>query len=73
MQELHKRGIGTGVHFIPVHRHKHYAENFGFQPGDFPNAEYIGDRTISLPLSSKLTDAEVERIVRTVRDIILKR
>ena len=69
-QALHERGIGTGVHFLPVHSHKFYAEKFGLAPGDFPNTEYIGTRTVSIPLSTKLTDGEVSRIVLAVRDTI---
>ncbi len=69
-QALHQRGIGTGVHFLPVHAHKFYADRFGITASDFPNTEYIGVRTVSLPLSTRLTDSEVSRIVQSVRDII---
>lgn len=70
MQALHERGIGSGVHFIPVHRHKYYREAFGFKKGDFPNAEYVGERTVSLPLSGCLKEGEVARIVKAVREIV---
>ena len=73
MAELHSRGIGSGVHFVPVHMHKYYAKNFGFKEGDYPNAEYIGNRTVSLPLSSKLKDQETARIIKAVREIVLNR
>lgn len=72
MDELHKRGIGSGVHFRPVHLHQYYREKFGYNKGDYPNAEYIGERTVSLPLSAKLTDEEVQRIIEAVREIILR-
>ena len=72
MQELHRRGIGTGVHFIPLHLHKYYRERFGYKVGDYPNAEYIGDRTVSLPISAKLTKSDVDRIIEAVREVILK-
>jgi dTDP-4-amino-4,6-dideoxygalactose transaminase len=70
MLELHRRGIGTGVHFMPIHLHKYYRERFGFKAGDYTNAEYIGLRTVSLPLSAKLSQAEVNRIIRAVKEII---
>jgi dTDP-4-amino-4,6-dideoxygalactose transaminase len=70
MQELHARGIGSGVHFRPVHLHRYYKQRFGFKRGDFPDAEYIGDRTVSIPFSSALTDAEVARVIRAVREIL---
>lgn len=72
MQELHRRGVGTGVHFIPVHLHKYYRERFGYKFGDYPNAEYIGARTVSLPLSAKLTQKEVQQVIEAVRETILK-
>lgn len=70
MLELHRRGIGTGVHFIPVHLHKYYRERFGYKSGDYPNAEFIGERTVSLPLSAKLTEAEAMRVIKAVREVI---
>lgn len=71
MQELHRRGIGTGVHFLPVHLHKYYRERFGYKAGDYPNAEYIGARTVSLPLSAKLSQLDVNRVIEAVREVIL--
>ena len=73
MQELHKRGVGTGVHYNPVHLHKYYRETYGYKPGDFPNAEYIGSRTVSLPLSAKLTLEEAKRVVMAVKDVLKKK
>ncbi len=72
MQELHLRGIGTGVHFNPVHIHKYYRESLGFKADDFPNTKYIGDRTVSLPLSAKLTMDQAKRVVETIREILSK-
>jgi len=71
MQELHQRGIGTGVHFTPIHLHKYYRERFGYKLGDYPNAEYIGERTVSLPMSAKLSRSDANRVVRAVREVIL--
>lgn len=71
--ELHLRGIGTGVHYNPVHLNKYYRDTYGYKNGDFPNAEYIGARTVSLPLSAKLTMEEAERVVKAVREILGKK
>ena len=70
MGALHERGIGTGIHYRPLHRHKYYRERYGFGSADFPNASWIGDRTVSLPLSAKLTKREVERVVVAVRQVL---
>lgn len=70
VQALHKEGIGTGIHFISLHIHPYYKKTFGFKRKDFPNAINISDRTISLPLSSKLTNQDVSDVVAAVRKVI---
>jgi dTDP-4-amino-4,6-dideoxygalactose transaminase len=64
---LHRQGIGTGVHYRALHLHRYYREAFGYRRGDLPGAEWVSDRTLSLPLSPKLTDADVEDVVFAVR------
>lgn len=66
MAELHDLGIGTQVHYIPVHLHPHYRERFGFQPGDFPRAERYYQSCLSLPLFPRLSDDDVARVVAAV-------
>jgi dTDP-4-amino-4,6-dideoxygalactose transaminase len=70
-QQLHEAGIGTGVHFTALHLHPYYANTFGFKRGLFPEAEFVGDRTISLPLSAKLSDIEVDRVIATVKQALM--
>jgi dTDP-4-amino-4,6-dideoxygalactose transaminase len=60
---LRELGIGTGIHYTALHLHRYYRERFGYQQGDFPNAERIGAATLSLPLSAKLTDEDVTRVI----------
>lgn len=70
-QELHELNIGTGIHFISLHLHDYYRKTCGFKPDDFPNAKYISNRTISLPLSPKLTDEDVGDVVEAVRNVVI--
>jgi dTDP-4-amino-4,6-dideoxygalactose transaminase len=70
MVALHREGIGTGVHYRGVHLHSYYRERFGLTPGMFPNASYVSERTVSLPLSAKLSDAEVEDVIEAVTTVI---
>ena len=70
MQKLHKDKIGTGVHYIGVHLHQYYRERFGYCPEDFSNATWISERTVSIPLSPKLTNSEIERVVEAVRNAL---
>ncbi|MBI4583930.1 MAG: DegT/DnrJ/EryC1/StrS family aminotransferase [Planctomycetes bacterium] len=70
MGELHERGIGTGVHYTALHLQPYYRERLGYREGDFPNAERIGCSTLSLPLSAKLTDQEVEAVIAALRSCV---
>jgi dTDP-4-amino-4,6-dideoxygalactose transaminase len=70
MDRLRALGIGSGVHFVGVHRQPYYARRFGHRPEDFPNATWIGERTISLPLSAGLTDADVEAVIAGVSRVL---
>jgi dTDP-4-amino-4,6-dideoxygalactose transaminase len=72
LMALQAENIGTGVHYTAVHLHPYYRETFGYGRGDFPNAEFIADRTISIPLSTKLTDADVDDVIRAVRKVFLR-
>lgn len=71
VQALYEEKIGTGIHFLSLHLHKYYAETFGYKRGDFPKAEFVSDRTISLPLSAKLTDNDVDDVITAVRKVLL--
>jgi dTDP-4-amino-4,6-dideoxygalactose transaminase len=67
---IQERGIGIGVHFRAVHLHPFYRETYGFEPGAFPVAEEAGDTVVSLPLFPSMTDAEVDRVVSAVREVV---
>ena len=68
--ELHRRRIGTGIHYRALHLHAYYRDTYGYGRGDLPNAEWIWDRTISLPLSPKLSDDDVEDVISAVTSIL---
>lgn len=70
IQELHKQNIGTGVHYIALHFHPYYKNQFGYKEGDFPNAEFISARTLSLPFSAKLTDQDVSDVIEALNNIL---
>jgi len=70
-QLLFEQKIGTGIHFISLHLHPYYRQRFQFVASDFPNADDISKRTISLPLSAKLDAANVAHIIKTVRKILV--
>lgn len=67
--ELRKRGIGTQVHYIPVHTQPYYT-GLGFAPGSMPISEDYYERTISLPMFPTLTDEDQDTVVETLTDIL---
>jgi dTDP-4-amino-4,6-dideoxygalactose transaminase len=64
---LHELNIGTGVHYRAVHLHQYYRDTYHHTRGDRPNAEWISDRTLSLPLSPKLTAADIDDVTYALR------
>lgn len=70
MTSLQRENIGTGIHFTALHLHSFYRDQFGYKRGDFPNAEFISDRTVSLPLSSRLGQQDINDVITAVRKVI---
>ncbi len=70
MDALKQENIGTGLHFLAVHLGTHYRERFGFKRGDFPHAERISERVLSLPLFPRMTEDDVDDVVRAVKTVI---
>ncbi len=70
LNAMTKENIGTGVHYRSIPTHPYYQEAFGWEPDEYPNAYYIGERTVSIPLSAKLTDRDVEDVIKAVRKVL---
>ncbi len=62
--------IGVGVHYQSIPIHPYYQQRFGWRPEDYPNSFRIGQQTVSLPLSPKLTDRDVSDVIRATRKIL---
>jgi dTDP-4-amino-4,6-dideoxygalactose transaminase len=62
--------IGAGVHYQSIPEHPYYQKTFGWRPEQFPNAARIGRETVSIPLSAKLSDADVEDVVTVIRRLL---
>jgi len=63
MQAMKERNIGTGLHYRAVHLYPYYRQVFNFKNGDFPHAEDVCERIVSLPLFPSMTDAEHDRVL----------
>ena len=70
IEELKTRNIGASVHFIPIHLHPYYRDKYGYKPEDFPVAYREYQRIVSLPLSPKMSDQDVEDVIEAVCAIV---
>ena len=70
VEHLTKRGVGTSVHFIPLHLQSFYQSEFGYRAGDFPVAEKAFDTILSLPLYPDLADEDVDYVCASLREAL---
>ena len=70
LDELAQLNIGAGVHYVALHTHPFYEHLLGHAPEDFPNANHISERTLSIPLSAKLTDDDVDDVIDAVHTVL---
>ena len=73
LDRMNDRRIGTGVHYLSIPEHPYYQQRFGWIPERWPNALRIGRTTASLPLSPRMSDDDVERVVSTVSEVCARR
>ena len=70
IQALKERGIGTSVHFIPLHLHPYYRDTFGYAPDHFSNAAEAFHRIISLPIYPKMSGADIGHVIEAVKEVV---
>lgn len=70
LEAMTANNIGVGVHYLSIPEHPYYQQVFGWKPEDYPEAMRIGRQTVSLPLSVKLTDEDVDDVIMAVKTII---
>jgi dTDP-4-amino-4,6-dideoxygalactose transaminase len=68
---LEAHNIGAGVHYLSIPEHPYYQERFGWRPEDFPKAMRIGRQTLSIPLSARLANADVDDVIMAVRSVLV--
>jgi dTDP-4-amino-4,6-dideoxygalactose transaminase len=72
LSAIQAQNVGVGVHYLSIPEHPYYQEHFGWKPEEFPSAMRIGRETVSLPLSPKLTDADVADVIEAVRRVVAR-
>ncbi len=67
LSAMTQQNIGVGVHYMSIAEHPYYQKTFQWRPEDFPHSTRLGRQTVSLPISAKLTDADVEDVIEAVK------
>ena len=69
---MQETGIGVAVHYIALHLQPYYVENYNTKPQDYPIASNYSERILSIPLYPKMSEADVNRVIDTVRTLVEK-
>jgi len=67
IEKMFAQGIGMSVHYVPLHLQPYWRDTYELTPAMFPVSQRIYERTASLPIYTRMTDADVERVVAAVR------
>ena len=67
IERLFAAGIGVSVHYIPLHLQPYWRDRYGLKPAQFPHSQRAYERMVSLPLYTRMTDADVDRVCAAVR------
>ncbi len=68
-EQLHAKGVGVNVHYIPIHLHPFY-QKMGFKQGDFPGAEFFYNNALTLPLFPSLSDQQQNTVIEVLHEIL---
>jgi len=71
IERLFERGIGCSVHYIPLHLHPYWRDRYALAPAMFPHSQHAYERLVSLPIYTRMTDADVERVIGAVKDALI--
>ena len=70
IERMFELGIGCSVHYIPLHLQPYWRERYALTPAMFPHSQRAYERLVSLPIYTRMTDADVERVIGAVREAL---
>ena len=70
IRQMAERGVGCSIHFIPLHLHPYWRDTYNWQPHHFPQAQMAYEHAVSLPLYTRMTEADQTRVIEAVKDIL---
>ena len=71
VEALYAQGIGCSVHYIPLHLQPYWRDTYKLKTGSFPVSQKAYERMVSIPLYSKMTQSEIDRVIKTVQSILV--
>ena len=69
MARMRELNIGTALHYQALHLFSYYGREYGWKRGDFPGAEFVSDRIVSIPLFPAMTDGDVADVIEAIRRV----
>ena len=72
MEMLKAENIGCGIHFVSVHLQPYYQKRFGYRTEDYPNAAWLSDRILSLPLFPQMTETDVQDVSQALHKVVAR-
>lgn len=70
IEKMSDLGVGTSVHFIPLHLHPYWRDRYQLAPEQFPVASREFERAVSLPIFSSMTNSDISRVIDAVREVL---
>jgi len=70
IEKLKEMGVGCSVHFIPIHKHPYYKDKYGYKNEDYPVANKVFERSLSLPIYPDMSDEEIDYVIEKVKEVL---
>jgi len=70
IENLKEAGVGCSVHFIPIHNHPYYKDKYGYTYEDYPVANAVYEKSLSLPLYPDMSSEEIAFVIKNVKEIL---
>ena len=70
IEQLKEKNIGTSVHFIPIHKHTYYKNRYGYKEEEYPVANAVFEKSLSLPIYPDMTEEEVQYVIDNVLSLV---
>ena len=70
IERLFALGIGCSVHYIPLHLQPYWRDRYGLQAARFPASQRAYEQMLSLPVYSRMSDADADRVIAAVRGLL---